>query len=176
MMIAGAMTNTGLSANGGTQSSLVSSLIVSATVCRMPNGPTRFGPYRSCHSASIRRSSQTRPAADPERRGRDAGDDQDHLQGEAHGFPHRPDLAAGREIEAEGAGRRHGDAGRAEADVGRDPRGQRQGFALDLELDPVPGSDAEHDRVVGMKEKDRLQDGMRRQPGARTLSSSDPKI
>jgi hypothetical protein len=44
MMIAGAMMNTGLSANGGIQSSLASSLIVSASTCNSPKGPTRFGP------------------------------------------------------------------------------------------------------------------------------------
>jgi len=40
----GAMTNTGLSAKGGIQSSLVKILIMSATTCNEPNGPTRFGP------------------------------------------------------------------------------------------------------------------------------------
>ena len=44
MMMAGAMTKTGLSANGGIQSSLVKILIMSASTCRSPNGPTRLGP------------------------------------------------------------------------------------------------------------------------------------
>ena len=43
-MIAGARTNTGLSANGGIQSSFMKILIMSATTWSRPNGPTRFGP------------------------------------------------------------------------------------------------------------------------------------
>ena len=42
--IAGATTNTRLSANGGTQSSLNRILKVSASTCRSPAGPTRLGP------------------------------------------------------------------------------------------------------------------------------------
>src|ERR1700744_4751052 len=60
--MAGARTKTGLSAKGGIQSSFVNSLIESATICPSPKGPTRFGPYRSCHSASSRRSTQINPA------------------------------------------------------------------------------------------------------------------
>src|SRR3954468_2158000 len=60
--IAGASTKTALSANGGTQSSFVNSLIESAAICPSPNGPTRFGPYRSCQSASSRLSTQINPA------------------------------------------------------------------------------------------------------------------
>jgi hypothetical protein len=63
MMIAGAMTKTGLSANGGIQSSFIRSLIVSAITWSSPNGPTLFGPYLSCQSASSRRSTQIRFAA-----------------------------------------------------------------------------------------------------------------
>ncbi len=44
MIMAGARTKTGLSANGGTQSSLLKILITSANTCSRPNGPTRFGP------------------------------------------------------------------------------------------------------------------------------------
>ena len=39
MMMAGAITKTVLSANGGIQSSFVKILIMSATTCRSPNGP-----------------------------------------------------------------------------------------------------------------------------------------
>src|SRR5919197_5432602 len=59
---AGAITKTGLSAKGGIQSSLAKILIMSASTCSNPNGPTRLGPYRSCHSANSRRSSQMSPA------------------------------------------------------------------------------------------------------------------
>ena len=55
--------NTGLSANGGIQSSFMKILTPSATTWSSPKGPTRFGPYRSCHKASSRRSSQMSPAA-----------------------------------------------------------------------------------------------------------------
>jgi hypothetical protein len=44
MMMAGAITKTGLSANGGIQSSFVKILIMSASTCRSPKGPTRLGP------------------------------------------------------------------------------------------------------------------------------------
>ncbi len=68
--IAGASTKTARSANGGIQSSLQISLIVSATVCSRPNGPTRFGsvalldqrqqpaldPDQQCRRATARRS------------------------------------------------------------------------------------------------------------------------
>src|SRR3984885_3588139 len=60
--MAGARTKTGLSAKGGIQSSLVNSLIESATICPSPKGPTRLGPSLSCHSASSRRSTQINPA------------------------------------------------------------------------------------------------------------------
>src|SRR5882757_4495615 len=59
---AGARTKTGLSAKGGIQSSLVNIFTESATTCPNPNGPTRLGPYRSCHKASRRRSTQINPA------------------------------------------------------------------------------------------------------------------
>src|ERR1700730_18139703 len=62
-IMAGARTKTGLSAKGGTQSSLVNIFTESATTCPKPNGPTRLGPYRSCHNASRRRSTQRKPAA-----------------------------------------------------------------------------------------------------------------
>ena len=62
-IMAGARTKTGLSAKGGTQSSLVNIFTESATTCPKPNGPTRLGPYRSCHNASRRRSTQISPAA-----------------------------------------------------------------------------------------------------------------
>ena len=42
--ITGARTNSGRSANGGIQSSLKKILIMSATSCSVPNGPTRLGP------------------------------------------------------------------------------------------------------------------------------------
>ena len=58
MMMAGASTKVSLSANGGTQSSLVKILIMSATTCSKPNQPTRFGPRRSCQKLSKRRSTQ----------------------------------------------------------------------------------------------------------------------
>ncbi len=61
--MAGARIKTGLSANGGTQSSFMKILTPSATTWSSPNGPTRFGPYRSCHKASNRRSSQMSQAA-----------------------------------------------------------------------------------------------------------------
>src|SRR5574340_774108 len=63
MMMAGARIKTALSANGGTQSSFMKILTPSATTWSSPKGPTRFGPYRSCHKASSRRSSQMSPAA-----------------------------------------------------------------------------------------------------------------
>jgi hypothetical protein len=44
MIIAGAMTKTGLSAKGGIQSSLKKILIMSAATCNRPKGPTLFGP------------------------------------------------------------------------------------------------------------------------------------
>ena len=43
-MTAGASVNTVRSANGGTQSSLVKILIMSASTMPRPNGPTRLGP------------------------------------------------------------------------------------------------------------------------------------
>ena len=60
---AGASTKKARSPNGGTQSSLVRSLMASATACSTPNQPTRFGPSRSCHQPSRRRSHQTRNSA-----------------------------------------------------------------------------------------------------------------
>src|SRR5260370_28647775 len=62
-IMAGARTKTGLAAKGGIQSSLVNNFTESATTCPKPNGPTRLGPYRSCHNASRRRSTQMSPAA-----------------------------------------------------------------------------------------------------------------
>src|SRR5260370_10434807 len=62
-MMVGARTKTGLSAKGGSQSTLVNIFTESATTCPKPNGPTRLGPYRSCHNASRRRSTQISPAA-----------------------------------------------------------------------------------------------------------------
>ena len=44
MMMAGATTNTALSANGGIQSSLKKILTMSATTCNEPKRPTRLGP------------------------------------------------------------------------------------------------------------------------------------
>ena len=43
-MTAGARMKTGLSTNGGTQSSFMKILMASATTCRRPKGPVRFGP------------------------------------------------------------------------------------------------------------------------------------
>jgi hypothetical protein len=40
----GASTKIPRSANGGTQSSFISILMASATICSTPKGPTRFGP------------------------------------------------------------------------------------------------------------------------------------
>ena len=64
MMMAGAMTNTGLSANGGIQSSFQKILIMSATTCKQPERPAR-GSGRSgpATSASSRRSTQISPPA-----------------------------------------------------------------------------------------------------------------
>src|SRR3990170_1311277 len=62
IMTAGARTNTALSEKGGTQSSFANILSMSATTCRRPNGPTRLGPYLSCHRARRRLSIQMRPA------------------------------------------------------------------------------------------------------------------
>jgi len=56
--IPGAITNTALSAKGGIQSSLKKILIISATTCSKPKGPTRLGPRRSCQSASSLLSTQ----------------------------------------------------------------------------------------------------------------------
>jgi len=61
--IAGAIMKTGLSANGGIQSSLKKILTMSATLWRRPKGPTLFGPYLSCHNASILLSTQIKIAA-----------------------------------------------------------------------------------------------------------------
>ena len=44
----------------GRTSSLVNILITSANGCIMPNGPTRFGPWRNCIRASSFRSANTR--------------------------------------------------------------------------------------------------------------------
>ncbi len=44
MMMAGAMTNTALSAKGGIQFSLVKIFSMSATTWRTPKGPARLGP------------------------------------------------------------------------------------------------------------------------------------
>ena len=60
---AGASTNTTRSAKGGVQSCLNRILIISATTCNEPKGPTRFGPRRSCQKPSRRRSIQVRSAA-----------------------------------------------------------------------------------------------------------------
>src|SRR5260370_17292075 len=62
-MMVGARTKTGLSAKGGSESCLVKIFTESASTCPKPNGPTRLGPYRSCHNASRRRSTQISPAA-----------------------------------------------------------------------------------------------------------------
>ena len=48
----------------GTTSSFVRSFTTSATNCRIPSGPTRFGPLRTWRNASVRRSMYVRtPAA-----------------------------------------------------------------------------------------------------------------
>ncbi|MOA43648.1 hypothetical protein D3C78_1658200 [compost metagenome] len=60
---AGARIKTGLSANGGIQSSLKNNFSESATTINKPKGPARFGPKRSCHNASIRRSTHINKAA-----------------------------------------------------------------------------------------------------------------
>ena len=46
------------SARSGTKSSLKNSLIPSASVCMIPNGPARFGPIRLCMSEITLRSNQ----------------------------------------------------------------------------------------------------------------------
>src|SRR4249919_3920714 len=56
----GARMNTARSAPFGMMSSLRASLMPSARVWRMPNGPTRLGPTRICMKATIRRSAQIR--------------------------------------------------------------------------------------------------------------------
>ena len=63
MMIAGAMMNTALSANGGIQFSLVKIFTMSATTWRTPNGPARLGPYLSWKDPRSRRSTHMTPAA-----------------------------------------------------------------------------------------------------------------
>jgi len=57
------MTKLNLSAKGGIQSSFVNILIISATTCREPNHPTRFGPKRSCQNPSNLRSTVISKAA-----------------------------------------------------------------------------------------------------------------
>ncbi len=52
----GAITKSLRSTPFGKIASLKRSFIVSATVCRRPIGPTRFGPMRSCMKAEILRS------------------------------------------------------------------------------------------------------------------------
>ncbi len=59
----GASTKSTRSAKGGIQSSFANSLIMSATAWSTPQGPTRFGPGRSCRKPSSRRSHQVRSAA-----------------------------------------------------------------------------------------------------------------
>ncbi len=55
----GAVRWTTWSAERGTMSSLVSSLMASAIGCKSPSGPTRLGPIRSWNRAATLRSSQT---------------------------------------------------------------------------------------------------------------------
>ena len=55
----GASLNTNRLALSGIRSSLKNSLVPSASVCRMPNGPALFGPMRFCIPAMILRSNQT---------------------------------------------------------------------------------------------------------------------
>ena len=83
---AGAMMNTALSAKGGIQSSLVKILIMSASTCRRPKGPTRFGPYRSCHSAEQPALEPDQHAADGQHHEEDAEEDDELSDGVAHGF------------------------------------------------------------------------------------------
>jgi hypothetical protein len=54
----GAIRNTGLSALRGIDCSLKNSLMPSATLCRMPNGPALYGPTRFCMSAIALRRNQ----------------------------------------------------------------------------------------------------------------------
>ena len=54
----GDMLKSSLSAWRGRMSSLKKSLAASATGCRTPWKPTRFGPSRPCIKATTRRSSQ----------------------------------------------------------------------------------------------------------------------
>ena len=58
--IAGAIEKSRRSAAAGIMSSLVIILITSASGCKSPQGPTRFGPIRSCIQARTRRSASTR--------------------------------------------------------------------------------------------------------------------
>jgi hypothetical protein len=55
----GASTNAPISALRGLICSLKNSLSPSATVCRIPHGPARFGPIRLCMSESTLRSIHT---------------------------------------------------------------------------------------------------------------------
>ena len=55
----GASRNTNRSARSGRRSSLKNSLMPSASVCRIPNGPALFGPTRFCMPAMTLRSNQT---------------------------------------------------------------------------------------------------------------------
>ena len=61
--IPGAIINTGLSENEGTQSSLKNNFIVSAMTWKSPNGPTLLGPNLSCQTDKSLRSTHIRPAA-----------------------------------------------------------------------------------------------------------------
>jgi len=63
MSIPGAIINTGLSENGGIQSSLKNNFMVSAITWNNPNGPTRLGPSLSCHTDKSLRSTHISPAA-----------------------------------------------------------------------------------------------------------------
>ena len=55
----GAITKSFRSTFFGKMASLKRSLTVSASVCRRPSGPTRFGPMRSCMKAETFRSAYT---------------------------------------------------------------------------------------------------------------------
>ncbi len=61
----GAIIKIRLSANGGIQSSLKNIFNISATNWNMPPGPTRLGPYRSCHRPKSRRSIKLMKAPAP---------------------------------------------------------------------------------------------------------------
>ena len=84
----GAIQYTGLSASAGMISSLKASFTPSASDCRMPHGPVRFGPIRFCIRPTTLRSNTIENSVMTTRNTNTASDlDQDHPE---PSWPNRP--------------------------------------------------------------------------------------